>query len=369
MYCLVELTEKRRDGTLSSTSQKCKWNNPRKRKLSPKKSQDLQFKKNKVYSDSAESIPVSSGEKKEPVVNVERFRSKLEALHSKAGWLTFFESKGTEDSSRNLPCHLDVSFCFRDSVDLKSEEAINMTEKQMKGEFSVDEVKLLEEKTRGQAKNELWISERKTRITSSNFSDVVNMKVNSDPNSVIKRMLYSPQFESKYTKWGRKHESAAIMKYKLYMKRSYSDIKVKNCGLFVLEDCPYLGASPDGVVTYTENGKAMNGLLEVKCPASEKWKFKTPQECCEDSSFYCELIDGKCCLKQTHKYYLQVLGQMGVTHTQWCDFFVWTLKGFSCERIYFNQTVWEECLGKLKQFYVESVLPELFSRRVERGVY
>ena len=110
MYCLVELTEKRRDGTLSSTSQKCKWNNPRKRKLSPKKSQDLQFKKNKVYSDSAESIPVSSGEKKEPVVNVERFRSKLEALHSKAGWLTFFESKGTEVT---LPSELHVKTCQR----------------------------------------------------------------------------------------------------------------------------------------------------------------------------------------------------------------------------------------------------------------
>ena len=38
---LVDVTNKKKDGTLASTSSKCKWNNPRKRKLSPKKAQDF----------------------------------------------------------------------------------------------------------------------------------------------------------------------------------------------------------------------------------------------------------------------------------------------------------------------------------------
>ncbi|XP_046550035.1 uncharacterized protein LOC124259864 [Haliotis rubra] len=44
-HCLVDVTTRRKAGTTSCTSQPCKWNNPRKRKLSPKRSQDVNFRK------------------------------------------------------------------------------------------------------------------------------------------------------------------------------------------------------------------------------------------------------------------------------------------------------------------------------------
>ena len=42
---LTDITEKKKEGLHASTSNTCKWNQPRKRKLSPKKSQDITFKK------------------------------------------------------------------------------------------------------------------------------------------------------------------------------------------------------------------------------------------------------------------------------------------------------------------------------------
>ncbi|XP_060557441.1 uncharacterized protein LOC132717883 [Ruditapes philippinarum] len=45
LYAIADITEKKRDGKLAPTSMKCTWSNPRKRKLTPKKSQDLTFKK------------------------------------------------------------------------------------------------------------------------------------------------------------------------------------------------------------------------------------------------------------------------------------------------------------------------------------
>lgn len=37
LHALVDVTDKKKDGLLASTSNECAWNNPRKRKLSPKK--------------------------------------------------------------------------------------------------------------------------------------------------------------------------------------------------------------------------------------------------------------------------------------------------------------------------------------------
>lgn len=63
----------------------------------------------------------------------------------------------------------------------------------------------------------------------------------------------------------------------------------------------------------------------------------------------------------------QVQGQMALYEVQWADFVVWTTKGISVERITFDETLWQEMLKKLHSFYLNSVIPELFSCRVKRG--
>ena len=50
-------------------------------------------------------------------------------------------------------------------------------------------------------------------------------------------------------------------------------------GLFVGTNTPFLGASPDGIIEYTDNGKKTKGVLEIKCPASDKWRSLSPDEC------------------------------------------------------------------------------------------
>lgn len=45
LYGLVDITEKKKTGDLAPTDQPCKWNQPRNRKLSPKKAQYMIFRK------------------------------------------------------------------------------------------------------------------------------------------------------------------------------------------------------------------------------------------------------------------------------------------------------------------------------------
>ena len=66
-------------------------------------------------------------------------------------------------------------------------------------------------------------------------------------------------------------------------------------------------------------------------------------------------------LKENHPYYAQVQGQMGVTQRRWCDFIVYTEKGLSIQRIYFDETFWGDLLKKLEDFYDNCLAPEIVS--------
>ena len=66
-------------------------------------------------------------------------------------------------------------------------------------------------------------------------------------------------------------------------------------------------------------------------------------------------------------HYFQVQGQMVVSGRKWCDFVVWTLQGISIERICFDEQLWCNMLERLKAFYVEVVLTELYTSRVKRN--
>ena len=54
---------------------------------------------------------------------------------------------------------------------------------------------------------------------------------------------------NKYVHWGRKQEAAAQQIYKIVLQ--YPDIEIRECGLFVGTNTPFLGASPDGMIEYT----------------------------------------------------------------------------------------------------------------------
>ncbi len=80
-------------------------------------------------------------------------------------------------------------------------------------------------------------------------------------------------------------------------------------------------------------------------------------------------MGGKLKLNRSHKYYYQVMGQMGVCNLLWVDFYIWTKAGTSRERIYYDPDLFlDHMLPKLTMFYTRYIVPELFTRRVKRGL-
>ncbi|XP_060560650.1 uncharacterized protein LOC132720513 [Ruditapes philippinarum] len=221
--------------------------------------------------------------------------------------------------------------------------------------------------TRNQSGSDLWATAREERLTASNFG-ICKLKKCTKPDATLKDILNYRTFDTIHTKYGKSHENVARKHYERFMRKSHPGLTVKKCGLLVTPDYPHLGASPDGYINCT-HCESHNGLLEIKCPSSLSWRMKTPEECATDSKFFCVLRDGKVTLKQTHNYYYQVQGQLGISGRKWCDFVVWTCVGISVERIFADKVFFtNHMVPHLNDFYLKAFIPELFSCRDQRGI-
>lgn len=273
LCALVDISTQKADGTLSSTSQQCKWNQPRKRRLSPKKSQDLNFTKHTFTSTSKTNVTKLDTTNIIKPINIENFRPKLINVNPNASWLKSFKSNNVPPK-KTLPVLHTIDIQFRDGVNLKNEsehcleyiDSLNM---------SPAECYLTEELSRGQTINLNWKKARHGRITASNFGSVCKRAASTSPDNLVKTLLYSTPFDTDATRWGRNHETAARRQYSTRMGKCHKSLTVRQSGLVVNYMYPHLGASPDGFVN-CEHCEEPQGLLEIKCPF--KYRSSTPKE-------------------------------------------------------------------------------------------
>merc|ERR1711918_291448 len=117
-------------------------------------------------------------------------------------------------------------------------------------------------------------------------------------------------------------------------------LEVKEIGICILPEAPWLAGSPDGLCW--ENGCPC-GLLEVK--TSHSW---------------CDRFDGEILVDWLY----QVNGCMRITSAalgaavDWCDVFFWTPERCECRRIAFDQELWDKAMfPSLRNFYFNKYLP------------
>ena len=130
---------------------------------------------------------------------------------------------------------------------------------------SDDEAKFPERTTEGQCSSHLWFDHRVGCITASVMDKVAKYAERKFPTSIVNLIMQyqtlNPNIPALH--WGRKNEDKAISDYKTEMVQNHGDFEMHTVGLLISTKYPFLGATPDGVVSCSCCG---SGLLEVKCP-------------------------------------------------------------------------------------------------------
>ncbi|KAG5277107.1 hypothetical protein AALO_G00113600 [Alosa alosa] len=166
------------------------------------------------------------------------------------------------------------------------------------------EANQLERNTRLQNECNIWHKERQKRITASHFGTIMNRKKDCNE-SFLQNTFKNSNFKSKPTSYGQVNEKVAKT---IYIKKR--GCHLHSIGLVVNPLCPFLGASPDGVVC--KDGQS--GLIEIKCPYAAR-DF-TVREAIEKVKLFCLEIDegeDQISLKRSHNYFYQVQGQIMIT--------------------------------------------------------
>ena len=132
-------------------------------------------------------------------------------------------------------------------------------------EVTDDMAQAVEKETRKQSKTSLWFKYRAGRVTASRMKAVCHTNVTNPAQSLVKSICYPEAFNftSKQTNWGCKHEKKVRDRYEKAVRLKHTNLQVAECGLFINPQWPFVGASPDGIITCNCCSK---GVLEIKCP-------------------------------------------------------------------------------------------------------
>ncbi len=226
-------------------------------------------------------------------------------------------------------------------------------------------VSLIEKRTRLQSSCGVWRKEKACRLTSSNFGFVVRRNPKIAATTLIRKLLYSKFKGNSNTNHGLNQEPATKIDYEaIKSKETGKNVIVKQCGLYVCEDHPFLGSSPDGI--NTEDGKSV-GLIEIKNVLRNK-TITFEKQAAKAKSTFCLKLDenGKLYLNPKHEYFYQIQGQMNICDFEWVDFVVRSVCPYQIhiQRVYRDRSLWNETmLPKLKAFYFKAMLPELAAPR------
>lgn len=133
-----------------------------------------------------------------------------------------------------------------------------MTKEMERLRHNADNWQNIEYETRDQSGSERWRVLQQTMLTASNFGAVCRRKNSTRTARLDSSLLYPSLQQTAEMKYGHDMESRARAELSDFLQK-----EIRVCGLFIDQDYPFLGASPDGLIED-------DGIVEIKCPFRAK---------------------------------------------------------------------------------------------------
>jgi len=209
-----------------------------------------------------------------------------------------------------------------------------------------------------QSKSVTWYEQRTGRITAS----VAHKVLRTNPANPSKSLILSitsgagKDLNVPSIVYGRENEPVAIGLFKEQLPDLHNDADINSTGLRISGENPWLGASPDGIMSCSCHG---NSVVEVKCPYSMRGmsvsEILQHPNCC---------LTAEGLLNKQHPYYTQLQIQMFVFNVTYGVLLLYTgsLVILNVER---DDAFLQSCIPQLGSFWQRHILRELVTRKLE----
>ena len=268
----------------------------------------------------------------------------------------FPKERGTKEVARpRLPNSVDDSLLISNDGQMFLETVY---------QYKKEDLSIIESETRGQSENSNWFAYRKHVITASKAHSVKTKMASlrhkrKDVNllDLFQTIAGNKTVNSEIPalQYGRAMEAEAVETFCTLYSQTHRNVTVMECGLYLCESMPYVGGSPDRIVSCSCCGKF---CLEVKCPSSIR--HTSPLDPHVELP-YLKKVNGDITLNKRHMYYTQCQVQMAATGINKGYFFVWTAHGTFQEKLYFDEEFWAHSKLDFEEFYKNYYVPFLFN--------
>ena len=222
--------------------------------------------------------------------------------------------------------------------------------------LSNNQINIVEESTRNQSDSNLWYEQRQYRLTASKFGriikrmETITKNNNETPHNLLEHLIQNKSVDTYATRHGiasEPHAKTAVLQ--ILKQQGHKYFKASDSGTIIDEKYPFLSASPDQIICCKCCGK---GLVEIKCPYS----------ICDVAPSLENLkqIDKNTSqLKKNHDHYFQIQGQLGISKSSHCWYFVYTEHGHYIEKILFDEHFFLKMVETLNSFWLIYMAKEL----------
>ena len=224
--------------------------------------------------------------------------------------------------------------------------------------FTKRAIKRISERTKTQSSCPAWFIYKRCVISGTMAKYVLNQnlkKINNEKLNYRLTRTFLSTFKTAAMEYGLTQEPFGIQTFFNHFKKLHINARFQTVGLTLLKEAPYIGGSPDGLVSCDCCPEP--ALVELKCP------FRLAQSGVTSWRLL-EYLDEQQILRKNHTYYHQISLYMGIFDLKKTHFVVYAKGEIISQIVHFEKDFFDFQVKNLQEYYLTQYLPSVLGKAV-----
>ena len=224
--------------------------------------------------------------------------------------------------------------------------------------FSARTIKRISVRTKNQSTCPTWYIYKRCCISGTTARYILNQNLKGITNQKLNHRLtrsFLSNFRTDAMQYGIDQEPVGLRVFFDQFKRYHKNAKFHTVGLTLYKDAPYIGASPDALVSCDCCTEPV--IVELKCP------FRLSQVGVTSWRLL-EYLDENQVLRKNHSYYHQVSLYLGVFNLKRAHFVIYAKGEIISQIIHFDKEFFKFQIQNLQEYYLTRYLPSVIGKKL-----